>query len=108
MDHLLTRTKGHIRYISQNKLDKACFQNDIAWDLKDLPRWAASDKLLGDKVFSQNLILLNIYKMTDISVYLYQWFTTFLIENLIILLVGLLNWNYIIPTISKRIAQDCY
>ena len=52
--------KGHIRYISQNKLDKACFQNDIAYgDLKDLPRWAASDKLLRDKAFSQNLILLN-------------------------------------------------
>ena len=33
------------RYIYQNELDKACFQNDMAnGDFKDLPRRAASDK----------------------------------------------------------------
>ena len=32
------------RYIYQNKLDKACFQHDMAYgDFKDLPRRTASD-----------------------------------------------------------------
>ena len=40
------------RYIYQNELDKACFQNDMAYgDLKDLNRRAAADKLLHNKAF---------------------------------------------------------
>ena len=40
------------RYIYQNKLDKACFQYDMAYrDLKNLPRRATLDKALFDKAF---------------------------------------------------------
>ena len=51
---LFTKNKGRIkkingtrdsRYIYQNKLDKACFQHDMAYgDFKDLTRRTASDK----------------------------------------------------------------
>ena len=42
-----------LRYIYQNKLDKACFQHDIAYgDFKDLPKRAASDKVLRGKSFN--------------------------------------------------------
>ena len=35
---------GDSRYIYQNKLDKACFQNDMAYDdFKDLTKRTASD-----------------------------------------------------------------
>ena len=41
---------GDLRYIYQNKLDKACFQQVIACgDFKDLPRRIVSDKVLCDK-----------------------------------------------------------
>ena len=41
------------RYIYQNKLDKACFQHDVDYrDFKDLPRRAASDKVLRNKAFN--------------------------------------------------------
>ena len=44
---------GDSRYIYQYKLDKASFQHDIAYrDFKDLPRRAASDKVLCDKAFN--------------------------------------------------------
>ena len=43
---------GDSRYIYQNKLDKACFQYDKAYeDFKYLTRRAASGKLLRDKTF---------------------------------------------------------
>ena len=43
---------GDSRYIYQNKLDKACFQHDMAYgDFKDLTRRTASDKILPDKAF---------------------------------------------------------
>ena len=43
---------GDTNYIYKNKLDKACFQHDMAYgDFKDLKRRAASDKVLRDKVF---------------------------------------------------------
>ena len=39
------------RYIYQNKIDKACFQHDIACrDFKDLTRRTASNKILRDTV----------------------------------------------------------
>ena len=42
-----------LRYIYQNKLDKTCFQHDMAYeDFKDLNRRTASDKILRDKVFN--------------------------------------------------------
>ena len=44
---------GDSRYIYQNKLDKACFQHDMAsGDFKDLTRRTTSDKSLCDKAFN--------------------------------------------------------
>ena len=44
---------GDSRYIYQNELDKACFQQDLAYgDFKDLTRKTASDKILRDKAFN--------------------------------------------------------
>ena len=51
--------KLEIYDIYQNRLDKACFQHDIAYgDFKDLTRRTASDKILSDKAFNipKNLI----------------------------------------------------
>ena len=40
------------QYISQNELDKACFQHDMAYgDFKYLTRITAYDQILGDKAF---------------------------------------------------------
>ena len=45
-------TRGS-RYIYENKLDKACFQHDMAYrDFKDLARRTASNKILLDKAFN--------------------------------------------------------
>ena len=44
---------GGLRYIYQNKLDKACFQHEMVYgDFKNLTRRTAADKLLGDKAFN--------------------------------------------------------
>ena len=44
---------GDSRYICQKELDKACFQQDMAYaDFEDLPRRTAADKVLRDKEFS--------------------------------------------------------
>ena len=44
---------GDSRYIYQSKLDKACFQHDLAYgDFKDLIRGTASNKILRDKTFT--------------------------------------------------------
>ena len=44
---------GDSRYIYQSKFGRACFQHDMAYrDFKDLPRRAASDKVLRDKAFN--------------------------------------------------------
>ena len=43
---------GHTKYVYRNKLDKACFQHDMAYrDFKDLTRRTDSDKILHDKAF---------------------------------------------------------
>ena len=43
---------GYSRYIYQKKLDKACFQHNMAYgDFKYLPTRRASDKVLFDKTF---------------------------------------------------------
>ena len=61
MDHLQKNKEriqkfketGNFRYISQNKPDKACFQNDVAYgDFRNLTRRTASDKILRDKAFN--------------------------------------------------------
>ena len=44
---------GDSRNIYQNKLDKGCFQDDMAYgDFKDLTRRTVSDKILHDKAFN--------------------------------------------------------
>ena len=44
---------GYTSYINKNKLDKACFQQDMAYgDFKHLKRRTASDKSLRDKAFN--------------------------------------------------------
>ena len=44
---------GQWWYIYQNKLDKACFQHDMAYGgFKDLPRRTGSDQILRDKAFN--------------------------------------------------------
>ena len=41
------------RYIYQNELDKACFQEAMVYgDFKDLPKRIDSDNVLGDKAFN--------------------------------------------------------
>ena len=73
------RETGDSRYIYQNKLDKACFQHDMAYgDIKDLNRSTSTDKLLHDKAF-------DIAKNTKSDGYYYmdllQWSINFLIKN---------------------------
>ena len=44
---------GNTSYIYKNKLDKACFQHDMAYrDFKDLKRRTYSDEVLRDKAFN--------------------------------------------------------
>ena len=44
---------GDTNYIYRNKLDKACFQHDMAYgNFKDLKRRTQSDKVLKDKAFA--------------------------------------------------------
>ena len=44
---------GGTSYIYKNKLDKACFQRDMAYgDFKDLKKRKYSDKILRDKAFN--------------------------------------------------------
>ena len=50
---LKKKQKIHYRYIYQNELDKAFFQNDMGYgDFKGLNRRTAADKVLRDKVFN--------------------------------------------------------
>ena len=47
------KENGDWKYIYQNKLDKACFQHDIAYrNFKDLNRRTIADKVLRDKAFN--------------------------------------------------------
>ena len=49
----MLKETGDGRYIYQNKLDKACFQHDMAYGhFKNLNKRTAADKVLHDKVFS--------------------------------------------------------
>ena len=59
------------RYIYQNRLLKACFQHDLAYeDFRDFPKRTAADKVLPDK----HLILLKILDMMEIEEVYLQWF----------------------------------
>ena len=47
------KENGDWKYVYQNKLDKACFQHDIAYrNFKDLNRRTIADKVLRDKAFN--------------------------------------------------------
>ena len=60
--------------IYQNKLDKTCFQHDVAYgDFKHLPGRTASDKVHVIK----HLIMLKIQNMMDIKEVLFQWIKMF-------------------------------
>ena len=66
---------GDSRDTYDNKLEKACFQQDIAFDhFKDLYRRTAFDKILCDKTF---LTLLKILNMMGIKKVLLHWFIFF-------------------------------
>ena len=68
------------RYIYRNELDKTYFQHHMSYgDFKDLPRRAASDKVLGDKAFN----IARIQNIMDIKEVLLLWFQKFLIKNLL-------------------------
>ena len=70
---------GDSRYIYQNELDKACFQNDMTYgDFKDLIGRAASITNCSMK----RLVLLKIQTMIDIKEVLLQWSTNVLIKKL--------------------------
>ena len=72
--------------IYQNVLDKACFQQDMAYgDFKNLPRRTASDKKLRDK----HLILLKAQKMMDFNTDLRQCFINFFIKSLLVVPLNL-------------------
>ena len=63
------------QYIYQNKLDKACFQHDVAYgDFNNLTGRRASDKILR---FITHLILLKIQNMMEINMEMLQWSTRF-------------------------------
>ena len=48
-----TKETGDTKYICRNDLDKACFQNDLAYgDFLNLGRRTVSDKVLKDKAFN--------------------------------------------------------
>ena len=47
------KEKGYSKHIYQNKLDKACFQNDMEYgDFNGSNRRTAADKVLRDKAFN--------------------------------------------------------
>ena len=72
------KESGDLRYIYQNKLDKTCFQLDMAYgDFKDLNRRTAANKVYVIK----HLVLLKIRNMMDINVDLRQWSINFLIKK---------------------------
>ena len=71
---------GHTKYIYRNELDKACFQNNMAYgNFKNLARRTAADKVLRDQA-------INISKydgnMMDIKGDWLLWFINILIKRL--------------------------
>ena len=60
------------RYIYQNKLDKACFQYDVAYgDFEDLNRKTVSDKALCDKQF--NIVKNHVWTWAYFNVFNFFW-----------------------------------
>ena len=68
---------GDTNHIYKSKLDKACFQHDMAYGyFKDLKRRTASNKVLRDKAFD----IAKLLNMMDIKEELLLWFIEFLIK----------------------------
>ena len=68
-------------YIYQNKLDKACFQHDVAYgNFKHLTRRTTSDKISHDKAFSSA----TNPKYMDVNIDLLQLSIIFLIKKLLV------------------------
>ena len=76
----LKKERGDSRYIYQNKLDNACFQQDMLYgDFKDLNRRTIADKVLRDKAFNiakntkydgyQRGLASIVYKLFDKNMY---------------------------------------
>ena len=71
---------GDSQYMYQNKVDKACFQHDMAnGDFKDLTRRTASDKMLHDKAFN----IAKNPKYHGYKMVFLRWFINFLIKRLL-------------------------
>ena len=88
---------GDSQFTFQNKLDKACFQHDGAYeDLKELTRGIASCKYSVIKYFN----LMKIQIMIDI-----KGFINFLIKRP---LVEQLKLKCILKKLAKRITQTNY
>ena len=75
---------GYSRYIYQNELDKASFQQDMAYgDFKDL----TTRTVLIKYCIIKYLILLKIWNMMRIKGILFQWFISFLIKNFLVMVL---------------------
>ena len=75
---------GDSRYIYQNELDKACFENDVACgDFKDLNRRTAVDKVSRDKTFN----IAKTQNTMDINVDVLQWSINFSTKKLVVMVL---------------------
>ena len=73
------------RCIFGNELSKVCFQHGMAYgDFKDLPRRTASNIMY---YIIKHLILLKIQNMMDINLDLLQWFISFSIKNILVMVL---------------------
>ena len=76
---------GNTNYIHKNDLDKSCFQHNIAYGkFKDLAKRTQSDKVLRDKAFQ---IAEKKQNMMDIKGDYLRWFASFLIKDLLVLVL---------------------
>ena len=91
---------GHSRYIYQNKLGKLAFK--MTWFMEILKIYLEQQLRISCYVI-KNLILIKIQNMMDIIVDLLQWFITFLIKSLLIVVLkkklsSAKNWQKITQT----------
>ena len=83
-EKLQTFKETDSKYIYQIELDKACFQHNIAYGgLKIYLR----NQLLTKYYMIKHLILLKIQNMLNIKEILRQWFKSFLIKRLCVVLL---------------------
>ena len=83
---------GHSQYIYQNELDKACFQDDMAYGskiLRDLTRKTVFDKILHDKAF----IIDKNSKYDEYQKFLASMIFNFLIKSFLVVLLKIKIWK---------------